>query len=146
MQTRPLHAHLRRLVEATAVAVTLAACAQPTAPLVCSAPLKPALEIDLYFGRDKQAGGEVSEAEWAQFLAEIVTPRFPDGLSVLNVEGQARDPSGGRIVRERTKLVVVVVFDAPAHRARVREVVEAYNQRFGQHGVFRSEQPVCAGS
>jgi hypothetical protein len=114
--------------------------------LVCSAPLKPALEIDLYFGRDKQAGGEVSEAEWAQFLAEIVTPRFPDGLSVLNVEGQARDPSGGRIVRERTKLVVVVVFDAPAHRARVREVVEAYNQRFGQHGVFRSEQPVCAGS
>jgi hypothetical protein len=48
-------------------------------------------------------------------------------------------------VRERTKLVVVVVFDAPAHRARVREVVEAYNQRFGQHSVFRSEQPVCAG-
>jgi hypothetical protein len=31
------------------------------------------------------------------------------------------------------------------HRTRVREVVEAYNQRFGQHSVFRSEQPVCAG-
>src|SRR5437016_13345653 len=92
-------------------ALTLAACAQPTAPLVCAAPLKPALEIALYFGRDKQGGGEVSEAEWAQFVAEIVTPRFPDGLSVLNVEGQAREPSGGRIVRERTKLVVVVVFE-----------------------------------
>ena len=132
---------------AAALALLLSACAQPGTPPVCTAPLKPALEIDLYFGRDKQAGGEVSEAEWAQFVAEIVTPRFPDGLSVLNVEGQARDPSsGGRIVRERTKLVVVVVFDAPAHRARVREVVEAYNQRFGQHSVFRSEQPVCAGS
>jgi Protein of unknown function (DUF3574) len=127
-------------------ALALAACAQPSTPMVCTAPLKPALEIDLYFGRDKQAGGEVSEAEWAQFLAEVVTPRFPDGLSVLNVEGQARDPAaGGRIVRERTKLVVVVVFDAPAHQARVREIVAAYNQRFGQHGVFRSEQPVCAG-
>ena len=47
--------------------------------------------------------------------------------------------------RERTKLLVVVVFDAPAHRGKVREIVEAYNSRFGQHSVFRSEQPVCAG-
>jgi hypothetical protein len=134
----------RRLVGATVVAVSLAACVQPGAPPVCAAPLKPALEIDLYFGRDKQGGGEVSEAEWAAFLTDTVTPRFPDGLSVLNVEGQAREPSG-RIVRERTKLLVVVVFDAPAHRGRVREIVEAYNSRFGQHGVFRSEHPVCAG-
>ena len=126
-------------------AITLAACAQPTTPLVCAAPLKTALEIDLYFGRGKQGGGEVSEAEWAQFVAEIVTPRFPDGLSVLNVEGQAREPSGGRIVRERTKLLVVVVFDPPSHRPKVGEVVAAYNARFGQHGVFRTERPVCAG-
>jgi len=48
-------------------------------------------------------------------------------------------------VRERTKLLVVVVFDAPAHQGRVREIVQAYNGRFGQHGVFWSEHPVCAG-
>jgi hypothetical protein len=135
----------RRLLGATFVTLSLGACAQPGAPPVCTAPLKPALEVDLYFGRDKQGGGEVSEAEWATFLADTVTPRFPAGLSVLNVEGQAREPSGG-IVRERTKLLVVVVFDAPAHQGRVREIVEAYNSRFGQHGVFRSEHPVCAGS
>ena len=134
----------RRLVEATVVAVSLGACAQAGAPAVCTAPLKSALEIDLYFGRDKQGGGEVSEAEWASFLTDTVTPRFPDGLSVLNVEGQTREPSG-RIVRERTKLMVVVVFDAPAHQGKVREIIEAYNSRFGQHGVFRSEHPVCAG-
>jgi hypothetical protein len=133
-----------RLVAATVVAVSLGACAQPGSPPVCAAPLKPALEVDLYFGRDKQGGGEVSDAEWAQFLADTVTPRFPDGLSVLNVEGQAREPSG-RIVRERTKLLVVVVFDAPAHQGRVRELVQAYNGRFGQHGVFWSEHAVCAG-
>ena len=136
--------YLRRLVEATVVAVSLGACAQPGAPPVCTAPLKPALEIDLYFGRDKPGGGEVSEAEWAAFLTDTVTPRFPDGLSVLNVEGQTREPSG-RIVRERAKLMVVVVFDAPAHQGKVREIIEVYNSRFGQHGVFRSEQPVCAG-
>jgi len=134
----------RRLIEAAVVAVSLGACAQPGAPAVCTAPLKPAREIDLYFGRDKQGGGEVSEAEWASFLTDTVTPRFPDGLSVLNVEGQARE-SSGRIVRERTKLLIVVVFDAPAHQGRVREIVQAYNGRFGQHGVFWSEHPVCAG-
>jgi Protein of unknown function (DUF3574) len=135
----------RRLIEAAVVAVSLGACAQPGAPAVCTAPLKPAREIDLYFGRDKQGGGEVSEAEWASFLSDTVTPRFPDGLSVLNVEGQARE-SSGRIVRERTKLLVVIVFDAPAHQGRVREIVQAYNGRFGQHGVFWSEHPVCAGT
>ena len=123
--------------------LAVAACSQPTAP-ACAPPLRPALEIDLYFGRDKPGGGEVSEAEWAAFLAESVMPRFPDGLSVLNVEGQHRDPTG-RIVRERTKLLVVVVFDAPAHQGKVSEIVEAYNRRFGQHGVFRTEYPVCAG-
>jgi hypothetical protein len=121
----------------------LAACANPPPP-VCTAPLKAALEIDLYFGRDKSAGDEVSEAEWASFVAEVVTPRFPDGLSVLNVEGQHRDPAG-RIGRERSKLLIVVVFDAPAHRAKVREIVEAYLKRFGQRGVFQVEHEVCAG-
>jgi hypothetical protein len=137
---------LRRWVGAAVASVGLAGCVQPgPAGLSCAAPLKPALEIDLYFGRDKSGGGEVSEAEWAAFLAEVVTPRFPDGLSVLEVKGQAREPSG-RIVAERTKLVVVVVFDSPAHRSRVAEIVAAYGQRFGQHGVFRTEQPVCAGA
>jgi uncharacterized protein DUF3574 len=119
----------------------LAACAQPP---VCTAPLKAALEIDLYFGRDKPGGGEVSEAEWSAFLAEVVTQHFPDGLSIFDAAGQYRDPSG-RIVRERSKRLVVVVFDAPAHRARIGEIVDLYKQRFGQNSVFRVEQPVCAG-
>ena len=131
----------------TAVALgllMLSGCAQPGVPPACTAPLKPALEIALYFGRDKPAGGEVSEAEWASFVTESVTPQFPTGLSVLNVEGQYRE-SSGRIVRERTKLLVIVVFDAPGHRAKVDALVAAYNVRFGQHGVFRVEQPACAG-
>jgi hypothetical protein len=133
---------MRRFV--VLAALSLGACAQPGAPPVCVAPLRPAFEIDLYFGRDKPGGGEVSDTEWAAFLNDTVTPRFPDGLSVLNVEGQSRGSSGG-IARERTKLLVVVVFDAPAHQARIAEIVGAYRSRFGQHSVFRSEQPVCAG-
>ena len=126
------------------VGLALAACAPPGSPPVCTAPLKPAIAIDLYFGRDKANGGEVTEAEWGTFLAEVVTLRFPEGLSVFDSTGQYRQPSG-RIVRERSKRLVVIVFDAPAHKAKVIEIVDAYKQRFGQYSVFRVEQPVCAG-
>jgi Protein of unknown function (DUF3574) len=124
--------------------LALSACAQPGAPAACTAPLKPAVAIDLYFGRDKPDGGEVTEAEWGAFVAEVVTSRFPDGLSVFDASGQYREPSG-RVVRERSKRLVVIVFDAPAHRARLEQIIDAYKQRFGQNSVFRVEQPVCAG-
>jgi hypothetical protein len=136
---------------AASLALALAGCAQPMtqapsqgAAIACVAPLQPALELNLYFGRGKPGGGEVSDAEWASFLSEIVTPHFPAGLSVFDLRGQHRDPAG-RIVGEATKLLTVVVFDAPGHRAKVASIVAAYNSRFGQHGVFRVEQPVCAG-
>jgi hypothetical protein len=110
----------------------------------CAAPLKAATEVDLYFGRDQAAAGEVSDEAWEAFLAADVTPRFPEGLSVLDVAGQYREPDG-RLVREKTKLVVIVVFDASAWRPQVAAIAEAYTRRFGQHGVFRVERAVCAG-
>jgi hypothetical protein len=103
----------------------------------CAAPLKPAVEIDLYFG-------EVSPTEWRAFLDEEVTPRFPDGLSVIDIYGQYRNRQGA-IGRERSKLLVIVVFDAPAHASRVEAIVDSYRQRYKQESVLRVERPVCAG-
>src|SRR4030095_3025181 len=100
------------------LALAVGACAQPGAPPVCTAPLKPAIAIDLYFGRDKPSGGEARDGEWGAFLAEVVTSRCPDGLSVFDSSGQYREPSG-RIVRERSKRLVVIVFAAPAHKGQV---------------------------
>jgi hypothetical protein len=125
------------------LALAVGACAQPTPP-VCTAPLKPAVAIDLFFGRDKPGGGEVTDAEWGAFVTEVVTSRFPDGLSVFDSSGQYREPNG-RIVRERSKRLVVIVFDQQAHKAKVVAIVDAYKQRFNQYSVFRVEQPVCAG-
>lgn len=134
--------HWTGALGAALLALALSACARPVTS-ACVAPLQAALEVSLYFGRDKPAGGEVSDAEWASFLAETVTPQFPAGLTVLDARGQYRDPAG-RIGGERTKLVIVVVFDAPAHQARVASIVEAYKKSFGQHSVFRVETQVCA--
>ena len=123
-----------------AAALVLAACTpQPpqTPPPACAAPLKPALQVDLYFGN-------IGEAEWRTFLDEEVTPRFPDGLSVIDAYGQYRNRRG-TIERERAKLLVIVVFDAPAHAARVLAVVDSFIRRHGQESVLRVERPVCAG-
>jgi hypothetical protein len=104
----------------------------------CVPPLKAALEVDLYFGR-----GSVSDAQWMAFLAEEVTPRFPDGLSVLDVAGEWRAP-GGSIVRENSKLLAVIVFDAPAHSPKVQAIVDTYKVKFRQQSVLRVEHAVCA--
>src|SRR5688500_1541434 len=45
----------------------------------------------LYFGRNIPGGGVVSESDWESFLAEVITPRFPAGLSVFRAQGQWRD-------------------------------------------------------
>jgi len=135
---------MRRLLAAAALLVSTA-CTEPhRAAPSCPAPLRSAVEVDLYFGGDAGNGRAVSDAEWAAFMAEEVTPRFPDGLSVIDVAGQYREPSG-RMVREKTKLIVVVIFDAPAHLAKVQALIEAYNRRHSQNSVFRTEHAVCAG-
>lgn len=123
----------------------LSACTPPAPQIVaptCLAPLKPAVQVDLYFGlatKDR----EIDETEWAAFLSEEVTPRFPAGLSVLDVAGQYHDAKG-RVTRERSKLLVVIVPDASRHLAKVQAIVDIYRTRFSQLSVLHVERAVCA--
>lgn len=131
-------------IAALAIAVASGdASAQGGPAPVCVAPLKPAVSVDLYFGRGKPDGGEVSDAEWEDFLATEVTPRFPDGLSVMDVMGQYRG-SSGRAVSERSKRLHVVVFDSPTHLSKIAEIIDLYRQRFRQESVLRMERVLCA--
>jgi hypothetical protein len=94
------------------------------------------IRSELYFGRDLPTGGEVSDEQFQQFLAEIVTPRFPDGLSVMEASGQwqGRD---GRIVRERSKMLLIYhPADGPSQR-KVHEIADEYARRYGQDSVMR---------
>ena len=138
----------RRLLLATIAAFAIAVTggtgmAQSGPATVCVAPLKPAVSVDLYFGRGKPDGGEITDGEWEDFLATEVTPRFPDGLSVMDVMGQYRG-SSGRAISERSKRLHVVVFDAPAHMVKIAEIVDLYRQRFRQESVLRMERSLCA--
>jgi len=137
----------RATLSAVLLVLALAGCdtrpLSAVAPPSCRPPLVAATMIELYFGRAMPGGREVSDAQWAAFLAQSISPRFPDGLTVIDGQGQSGDGSG-RIVPERTKLVQLGVRDGAAAASKVDAVIADYKQRFQQIGVFRVERPVCA--
>ena len=65
------------------------------------------LRTELYFGTDIKGGMQVTVEDWDKFLAEEVTPKFPDGLTVLEGYGQYR-ATNGKIVRENSKVLILL--------------------------------------
>jgi hypothetical protein len=110
----------------------------------CRAPLKPMLRAEMYFGRDIQGEQIVSDREWARFLAHELTPRFPHGLTVADGWGEWRNGGTGALVREPSKVVVIVAAEADDLRARIDTVADAYKEKFKQESVGIVLQPVCA--
>ena len=86
----------------------------------------------------------ISDAAWAEFLATIVTPRFPDGLTVLDGYGQWRNPSTGEIGHEASTLVEIVTSDTTETAARLEQIRDAYKTRFGQQSVGLVTTASCA--
>jgi Protein of unknown function (DUF3574) len=128
-------------------AALLAACsanlrAQSAAP-GCQGAQHHKLVAELMFGRDIGHHVGVSEAAWMRFLIRQVTPRFPDGLTVVDAVGQWRDPRSGRIVREPSKLVVIVLPGKDDDQARLDAVAQAYKRQFRQQSVGLIVQPGC---
>lgn len=114
----------------------LSGCAVPLAapPVACPAGT-PALVAQLMFGRSIKGGGTVSDADWRAFLATTITPRFPDGLTVLDAHGQWRDRTSGQVVREPAALVEIVAERSARSLARLEEIRAAYRARFAQDSV-----------
>lgn len=100
-------------------------------------------EYRLFFGRSRPGGGTVSDEEWSDFLAAEVTPRFPDGLTVLDGAGQWRDGSDA-IGREGVKLLIVLAEPGAKAVRRTAEIAEAYKRAFDQQSVLRAIETVCA--
>ena len=101
------------------------------------------LRAELYFGRSTSGGHGVSEQKWAEFLAKEVTTRFPDGLTVLDAHGQWRDKDG-RMVSEKSKVVIIIAPNAEPTYQRVAAAAAAYKLRFRQKSVLIVTRPVCA--
>jgi hypothetical protein len=134
-------AWLKGLIVAAVLAPAFAAQAQDIA---CRAPAKPMLRAELWFGRNIGGRLGVTERVWRQFVARELTPRFPDGLTVIEAQGQWRDSQRGTLVREPSKIVVVMTADDAPARERIAAVADVYKQRFKQDSVAVVTRPVCA--
>lgn len=95
----------------------------------------------LYLGRAIPGGGTVSDAEWAAFLRDVVTPCFPTGLTVWRAEGQWRDRAGTVVREESFVLELIHPADAASDTA-VREIIAEYKRRFRQESVMRVQDRV----
>ena len=99
-------------------------------------------EYRLFFGRSQGTAEVVTDEAWRAFLAEVITPRFPDGLSVLDAAGQWRDASG-TIVRERSKLVLILAEPGASGMQSTHEIAQAYRKTVGQESVLRVVTTAC---
>ena len=100
-------------------------------------------EYRLYFGRNLGNVEVVSDAAWRAFLSDEITPRFGDGLTVVDAAGQWRDKTGV-MVREKSKLVVILTGAEDSGLQRTDEIVRAYKEAFDQEAVLRTISSVCA--
>ena len=97
----------------------------------------------LNFGMSIQPEGLlISEEQFQQFIDSEVTPRFPDGFTVLSGRGQFRNASGV-IVREPTKVLVIFYPFAPEQSAAIDAIRAAYNSRFRQESVMRVDEALA---
>jgi hypothetical protein len=125
------------------VAGALAGCAgMPHEQAACPAGQEALKTAQLFFGRNIGGKPAVSQADFQRFMDAEVTPRFPDGLTVLEGGGQWRG-SENQLIREAAKVVLIVLprkGDAPA---RIDAVRTAYKKQFNQDSVLLITQPAC---
>jgi hypothetical protein len=94
------------------------------------------IQADLYFGRNIAGVGEVSEAEFQAFVDQEVTPRFPDGLTLYDADGQFLD-STGTLIQEPSKVISLIFTDTVENEAAINEIIQAYKEQFQQESVLQ---------
>ena len=94
---------------------------------------------ELFFG-SARAGGEVTDTEFKQFLDGFITPRFPDGLTLLTGLGQFLGSAGP--VQERSFLLILLYPDEThaENSKKIEEIRDQYKRQFNQESVLRSDR------
>ena len=91
------------------------------------------VRTELYFGA-------VEAKEWQRFLSEVVTPRFPAGLTVLEANGQwlGRD----QVVHPvPTRILILLHPGDPKSNESIEFIRRDYKAEFHHESVLRSDSP-----
>jgi hypothetical protein len=102
------------------------------------------IRTELFFGSQKPDGSEVTDAEFQTFLNSEVTPRFPEGLTLLSGSGQFRN-SQNVIVKENSKLLILLypIDKEGTSSKKIEQIRRAYKANFKQESVLRTDNRSC---
>ena len=131
---------LTALLVTVAASIWLSGCSTLWSP-ACALGERVSIAEIVYFGANKP-GGVVSPEEWSTFLREVVTPKFPDGLSVWQATGQWQG-GDGTLIKESTFVLSLVHAREPSFETSVRAIIAEYKARFQQEAVLRIKSHVC---
>jgi Protein of unknown function (DUF3574) len=99
------------------------------------------VRTELFFGSAKP-GGAVTEEEFNAFLDEVVTPLFPDGLTVVRAHGQFKGADGVTIKEDSYVLILLYPVDARKASSRNIDLIRTeYMERHRQESVLRVDDP-----
>ncbi len=135
---------LARLTFLAAMLFAAAPLNPAAAAATCHGGLRPQQVAQLLFGRDIGGRVGVSEAAWRHFVAREVTPRFPNGLTIIEASGEWRGRRRGVITREPSKLIEIVLPGRSDDQNRLDAIVAAYKRQFRQASVGIIVQAACA--
>lgn len=129
-------------VVAAVAAMGLSGCASLHGQ-ACPAGEQPMRTAQLFFGQNIGGKPGVTDAEFRKFTDEELTPRFPEGLTVLDGGGQWKG-ADNKLIRESSKVVVLVLPRGSWQGGRrLNEVRKAYMTRFHQESVLLVTQKAC---
>lgn len=97
---------------------------------------------ELFFGRNRP-GGVVSEQEFQDFLDRNVTPRFPDGLTVVDAKGQFRGADATVPEKEDSKILILLYRFDRSTSDQVEQIRTEYKKQFEQQSVLRVDEQSC---
>lgn len=95
----------------------------------------------LYFGT-ATPHGNVSVEQWNSFIDAVVTPRFPQGLTVWPASGQWRS-TDGMIIHEGSHVLAIVHADEAQSEHALLDILAAYKREFDQEAVLRVRSASC---
>ena len=107
----------------------------------CRSGMAQMARIELLFGSGRKGGAAVGEVDWQAFLDREVTPRFPDGLTVLTGYGQWRNAD--TVHKEGSRLLLIWAPRTAESDPRIEAIRNAYKARFEQESVLRVDGLSC---
>lgn len=131
---------------ATPVGTTTAATGDACPDELYGPDSEPWVRGELYFGTTRDDGTAYTPEEFDAFLDTEITPRFPDGLTLLTGLGQWQGEGDDEVLQERSQLLIILYPQEAAveSSAKLEEIRDLYETQFNQFSVLRADAyPVC---